>query len=298
MDAILYGRPPLGLAEQTGQQTSPLVPGSADLTSLAEGSVDSATVLAPPGVLERRWVLAQALRVLKPGGELTALAPKDKGGSRLGKELKAFGCEVVESGKAHHRICLTARPAAPEGIHAAIKAGGPQRVEALAGLWSQPGVFSWDRVDPGTALLMQHLPKLSGAGADLGCGVGVLARAVLRSPGVTALTLIDIDRRAVDAARRNVEDARARFVQVDVRTEAPADLNFVVMNPPFHDAGHETRDLGVAFIQKAAAALKKGGVLWLVANRHMPYEAPLAAAFARVKPVVDTGGYKVIEAIK
>jgi len=35
-----------------------------------------------------------------------------------------------------------------------------------------------------------------------------------------------------------------------------------------------------------------------VANRHLPYEAELNAAFKRVKPVVDKGGYKIFEAVK
>ena len=76
------------------------------------------------------------------------------------------------------------------------------------------------------------------------------------------------------------------------------DYDFVVSNPPFHDGGAEDRRLGWAFIRKAAEMLRKGGVLWLVANRHLPYEAELNAAFARVRPVADQGGYKVFEAVK
>ena len=77
-----------------------------------------------------------------------------------------------------------------------------------------------------------------------------------------------------------------------------SDLDFVVSNPPFHDGGAEDRRLGQAFIAKAAAMLRKGGVLWLVANRHLPYERPLAEAFARVRPVADRDGYKVFEAVR
>jgi 16S rRNA (guanine1207-N2)-methyltransferase len=44
--------------------------------------------------------------------------------------------------------------------------------------------------------------------------------------------------------------------------------------------------------------LRKGGVCWLVANRHLPYEAPLADAFAQVEVRADAGGYKVFEARK
>ena len=72
----------------------------------------------------------------------------------------------------------------------------------------------------------------------------------------------------------------------------------MVSNPPFHDGGTEDKRLGQAFIQKAAALLHKGGVAWIVANRHLPYEAELNAAFKRVTMVADRGGYKLFEAVK
>ena len=299
--AILYGTPRPDLVRPAGGsiQTSPLIPGSLALEVLADGSAGEAVVLAPPGVLEREAVLAHALRILQPGGALTALAPKDKGGARLRKSLEAFGCAVAEDARRHHRICRCARPPVTIGLDAAIADGAPRRAEAL-GLWTQPGVFSWDRIDPGSALLLGRLPALAGRGADLGCGVGVLARRILEAPQVTGLSLIDVDRRAVAAARRNVEDPRASFAWADVRQPGvvPPDLDFVVMNPPFHDGGAEDRSLGLAFIAVAAAALGKGGRLWLVANRGLPYEAVLAAAFARVDKHAEAGGYKVYEARK
>ncbi len=57
------------------------------------------------------------------------------------------------------------------------------------------------------------------------------------------------------------------------------------MNPPFHEGGAESRALGLDFIEKAAAALRKGGVCWLVANRHLPYEATLTRNFREVRVV-------------
>ena len=301
MATLLYGVPAPGLIDipAGAQQSSPLVPGSADLAALPDASVDEAFILAPGGTLERDYVLAQALRALKPGGRLTAFAPKDKGGSRLKKVLEAFGCQVGEDARRHHRFCYVERPAQPARVAEAIAAGAPRIVPAL-GVWSQPGVFSWDRVDPGSAQLIAALPLLSGKGADLGCGVGVLATRILASPAVTALACIDLDRRATDCAAHNLDDPRVTVVQADVRRldEAAGDLDFVVMNPPFHDGGHEDRDLGVAFVRAAARLLRKGGTCWLVANRHLPYEKPLGEAFSRVEVRSDTGGYKVVEARK
>jgi 16S rRNA (guanine1207-N2)-methyltransferase len=276
-------------------QLSPVVPGVGHLEELAAGSCDAVTVLAPPGVLERRYVLAHALRALAAGGRLTALAPKDRGGQRLGPELAEFGCAADQASRRHHRICLAARPERPTGIDEAIEAGGPQVPPAL-GLWSQPGIFSWDRPDPGSRMLVRHLPPLAGVGADLGCGVGLLTLAALESSAIRRITLVDIDRRAIDAARRNVIDPRAEFGWCDIRQTALKDLDFVIMNPPFHDGGAEDRSLGEAFIRRAAASLRPGGVCWLVANRHLPYEAHLKTLFASARLAEQGEGFKIYEA--
>jgi 16S rRNA (guanine1207-N2)-methyltransferase len=298
---LLYGAPAPGLIEvpRGAVQVSPIILGSQDLAAMADASADQAFVLAPGGTLERDHVLAQVLRVLKPGAPLSVFAPKDKGGSRLKKVLEAFGCVVSEDARKHHRFCYASRPGAPHGVAEAIAAGSPVLLPDL-GLWSQPGVFSWDRIDPGSARLLELLPKLAGRGADLGCGVGVLASQVLASPAVTELTCVDNDRRAVACAEHNLNDPRAKVIWGDARQRDDAinGLDFVVMNPPFHDGGSEDRALGVAFIQSAAQMLHRGGVCWIVANRHLPYEAPLAAAFTEVAVRADAGGYKIFEARK
>ena len=299
--AIVHGLPPAELVTvpEGAVQVSPLIPGSARLEDVAPESLDTAVLLAPPGTVERRYALALALRALKTGGRLTALAPKDKGGARLAKELRGFDGTVAEEARRHHRICTTLRPENPAGIAAAVEAGAPRHIDNLA-LCSQPGVFSWDRLDPGTALLLRQLPALAGRGADLGCGIGLLARAALRSEKVAALALIDIDRRAVEMARRNVDEARASHHWADLRGAEPAlsGLDFVLTNPPFHDGGAEDQALGKAFIARAAAALRNGGTLHLVANAHLPYEAPLRAAFRTVTERAKEGGYKLFEARK
>jgi 16S rRNA (guanine1207-N2)-methyltransferase len=301
-----YGFPPVDLAavSKDAIQLSPLVPGACAIEEVADGALRRLVVLAPPGTLERRYVLAQSVRVLAPDGILLALAPKTKGGARLGRELATFGCEAHEDARRHHRICQTRRPERPVGLAEAMAAGAPRLSPALD-LWTQPGVFSWDRVDPGTTLLLGHLGGLSGHGVDLGCGVGVLALSALENPAIIDLACVDIDRRAIDAARRNIADPRARLLHADLRDPVsvggglePESLDFVIMNPPFHDAGKEDRGLGLAFISTAAALLRRGGVCRMVANIALPYEAPLNRAFADVRVLAQSGGYKVREAIK
>jgi 16S rRNA (guanine1207-N2)-methyltransferase len=168
----------------------------------------------------------------------------------------------------------------------------------LPGFVTRPGVFSADGVDPGSALLAAALPSgLAGRVADLGAGWGWLSVQVLAHPGVTALELVEADHAALGCARQNVTDPRARFHWADAtrfRPERPVD--HVVMNPPFHRGRAADPGLGAAFIAAAAAMLAPGGTLWMVANRQLPYEAPLAAGFREVTPLGAAEGFKLISA--
>ncbi len=299
----VYGTPPEDLVAVAADATqySPLIPGAQCLDDLTDESLNGLAVLAPAGAIERRYTIAQALRTVRPGAPLVVLAHKNKGGSRIAQDLQALGCAFDETARHHHRICSTTSTGNDSAIEAALDAGKAQFVQDI-GLWSQPGVFSWNRIDPGSALLLAHLPPLAGRGADFGCGIGVLARAVLASSKVTHLTLIDIDRRAIAMAKRNVapfDESRVTLRWADARTLTDlSGLDFVVMNPPFHEGGIENQALGQSFIQRAALALRTGGVCWLTANRHLPYEAILKPLFRRVTLMVETDGYKVYQAQK
>ncbi len=301
----VFGTPPRDLPPsliafpKSASQYSPLLPGSANLEMEATGSLASFTMLAPPGTIERRFTLAHALRALAPGAPLLAFAPKDKGGSRLKKELESLGCLVEEESKAHQKICSTHSVPLNDEIARAIEEGAARLVDGI-GL-TQPGVFSWDRIDPGSALLVSCLPALSGAGADLGCGIGFLSRTVLAaSKTIRSLDLYDVDRRALACARENVKTGKTAvtFHWADLRSSdlSGGALDFIVTNPPFHDAGTEDQGLGQGFLQQAGFLLKPGGVLWLVANKHLPYEALLRSLFLKVELVKEEGGFKVYKA--
>ncbi|MEJ0027289.1 MAG: methyltransferase [Rhizomicrobium sp.] len=295
----VYGAIPAGLADVPpgAEQFSPLVPGSLSLETVVEESLASITVLAPPGTLERRYVLALSLRSLQIGGRLVALAPRNRGGTRLRGELTEFGIAAAETARAHFRLCEGMRPKQPAGIAGAIASGALQYV-AATGLWSQPGIFGWDRIDAGSRLLAGHLPSFRGHGADLGCGAGYLARRILESKDVESILLADIDRRAIEAARRNVVDPRAGFQWTDATVAIATGLDFVVTNPPFHEGGAENRALGLAVARAASGALRKGGELWLVANRHLSYAPALRDAIAAVTTVAQDTEFAVYRGVK
>lgn len=168
------------------------------------------------------------------------------------------------------------------------------------GRWhTVPGVFSAGQVDPGSALLAAQLPvKLSGRVADLGAGWGYLSAELLaRCAGVSQVHIVEAQGAALDCARRNVTDPRAVFHWADATTwSAETGLDAVVMNPPFHTGRAAEPDLGRAFIASAARILKPGGRLFMVANRHLPYEATLREGFTDVAEFGGTSKFKLLSA--
>ncbi|PZQ15526.1 MAG: 16S rRNA methyltransferase [Rhodanobacter denitrificans] len=171
---------------------------------------------------------------------------------------------------------------------------------------SRPGLFAWDRIDPASRLLAETLPaSLAGRVADLGAGYGYLSMQVLaRCPAVRAIDLYEADARALAPARLNLERAaRDRVDPVtwsvhwhDVTAGLPQRYDAIVSNPPFHQGRAGQPELGQAFIAAAADALTPRGRLWLVANRHLPYELELARRFGAVDTPAERDGFKVITA--
>ena len=137
--------------------------------------------------------------------------------------------------------------------------------------------------------------------ADLGAGGGYLAiELVTRNPGIHAIDLYEAEARALEVARLNLPTVQrpltVGFHWHDVRTGLPSRYDVIISNPPFHHGRADAPELGHGFIIAAANALNPSGQLWLVANRHLPYEAVLGEHFAQVRVVVVRDGFKVIAA--
>ena len=264
-------------------------------------------VLPPRQREEARALFARALSLCAPGGVVVASITNNEGaksGEGDFKQLAGLGGSLTKN---HCRV-FWSKPL--DGAHDAALLAQWTKLDAPRPIMdgrftSRPGVFAWDRIDPASALVVEHLPTdLAGKGADLGAGYGYLSAEVLsRSPKVTALDLYEAEARALALAKQNLSRFEAQAVigyrWHDVTTGLPETYDFIVSNPPFHTQSRADRpDVGRRFIAVAAESLKPGGRLYLVANRHLPYEAVLNASFGEVRVLGDRDGFKVIEAIK
>jgi 16S rRNA (guanine1207-N2)-methyltransferase len=250
--------------------------------------------------------LAEAWSRVRPGAYLVVSIRNDWGGKRLEEHAReVFGVEVQTLSKHHCRVFRLIKEEAKakhETLERWARAGALRRLPDT-GYWSQPGLFSWDRVDLGSKLLAESLPDtLAGAGADLGAGWGYLSTELLkRCPNVDALDCFEADGRTLEPARRNLGNVmvplRPRIYWRDVTAGVGiAKYDFILMNPPFHEGRDADPGLGIKFIAAAARALKRDGTLWMVANKHLPYEEVLQDAFNDVRAGAQRLGFKILVA--
>jgi 16S rRNA (guanine1207-N2)-methyltransferase len=252
----------------------------------------AAIVCLPRSREAARALIAQAAADVVPGGWIAVDGQKTDGIDTALKDLRAR-LDLSESlSKAHGK--LASFQAGPD---LSDWRATPHLVE---GFQTLPGIFSADGPDPGSVLLAASLPaKLGGRVADLGAGWGYLAAEILKRPGVKRLDLVEAEADALDCAKINIPDPRARFHWGDATTWRPETLlDAVVMNPPFHTGRTADPALGAAFIRAAKRMLAPDGSLWLVANRHLPYDAVLADGFLEVRDAAGDSRFRVIHATK
>ncbi|RDW12712.1 methyltransferase [Paracoccus thiocyanatus] len=265
-----------------------------DVVTQASGSFDAAVVFLPRARADARARIAEAATRLPPGASLWIDGQKTDGVDSVLKELRALAPVDEIQSRAHGKIFRVTLPQ-PGWLPADWAARDHQ---AAPGMVTRPGVFSADGPDPASQALAAALPeKLPTRIVDLGAGWGWLAAQILRHPGVETLHLVEADAAALDLARRNVSDPRARFHWADARDFRLSDpVNGVIMNPPFHDGRAADPKLGAGFIRAAAGLLTGAGRLWMVANRHLPYEQALRECFAEVSELGGGSRFKILTA--
>lgn len=239
---------------------------------------------------------------LNTNGRWISVVPNLMGASRLKKDISKLFPEVETSSKAKCRIFDTT--STPDNLLARKWASlAKPKTIPDTNLITTPGIFSAEKLDTGSKILAEILKKESwyGSGADLGSAYGYLSQAVLDTPRqkIREILLCELDSRALECAKTNLADhpnAHYRWVDVTQGITHERKLDWIITNPPFHQAQDQSFELGKTFIRQAAALLKPGGNLYLVANIHLPYENLILEHFRSHRLLTEQNGFKVIHA--
>lgn len=276
-----------------------LVSAGASVTPFPEGEDYAATlILCGKHRGENENLIAEALKRTRIGGLILVAGTKEDGIQSLRKRFAALDWGGDSMPKYHGVVFWFARPEDPSAEIARF-AAKPVRVEDRFD--AAPGMFSHDRIDPGSELLVSRLPTdFTGHGADFGAGYGYLSVMLAeRAPGLKGIDLFESDYNSLEAARGNLKalapDVATRFYWQDLTAEAPRDhYDLIVMNPPFHETQAADPALGQAMIRMAARSLKQGGRLMMVANRGLPYEPVMNELFREWGETCRNARFKVL----
>ena len=264
--------------------------GIKSIQNISQQKFNLAIISIPKSKKFARHLMYLATKAV-PEGLIIVDGDKNSGIESIIRDLKKQTKITNVISKAHGKTTWFETPADLQ-----IYKDSPTVVEG--GFETQSGVFSSDGIDPGSELLAKAIIEdLSGTGADLGGGWGYLTAKVLKKNGIDELHFIEADLNAINLAKNNVNDQRVKFHWCDaLKWEAPELLDFIIMNPPFHYLGQAKPSLGVDFVKVASRNLKKSGTLWMVANKHLPYEDAINDHFSSFAELSGSKKFKVIRA--
>ncbi|QSX07262.1 class I SAM-dependent methyltransferase [Sedimentibacter sp. zth1] len=154
------------------------------------------------------------------------------------------------------------------------------------------GVFSPNNIDLGTKSMLEKFDlKEDDKILDLGCGTGIVGIAVAKVVGEKNIVMVDVDSKAIDCSRSNLELNDLYNVELiqsngfeNIRDN---DFTLILCNPPYHT------DFSVAkeFIESGKKHMKIDGRMVLVVKRLDWYKNKMINIFGGIKVIEDNGYY-------
>ena len=172
-------------------------------------------------------------------------------------------------------------------------------------LCTVPGVFSFERLDEGTQLLLESLSAANktvprGRTLDFGCGsgpIGIFAKLI--NPEIQ-LEMVDLNWLALECAKRScgLNDVKAEIYPSDGWSDIEGRFDSVLTNPPFHSGVDTEYKTTEDFIHTAYDHMNKHGCLVLVANSFLKYAAVIERRFGTYKLLNENSRFRVYKTLR
>ena len=191
----------------------------------------------------------------------------------------------------------------------------PRTLQTVTGLTllTDPALFSYQKVDPATALLLDAITPLVDASditdtVDMGCGSGVVGMSLLQHKPGLAITFTDESYMAVAMSKASLQHnidnglitsllGEHTFLVDDCgSTIGDNSVDLVVINPPFHDATAQTMAIAKRMFVNAARVLRPGRSVVVVGNRHLNHHTTLRRWFTKPTVIASDRRFVVLHA--
>jgi 16S rRNA (guanine1207-N2)-methyltransferase len=277
------------------------------------GGWDYVLLTMPKGRRYIRTLLLAAWQALKPGGQLLVCGPTKQGAKAMITDAKRlFGNAMVLGYRNRQRVAACGRgeqlptPLPREFQQVGIAPGTRHefsifRPEGKLTFETHPGIFSWDALDEGTALLLENVAIEPDSRVwDVGCGYGVIGLTAAQA-GAGAVLLSDINLIGIDYTQTNTRtnnlSEKVKVSAADTLALSPAaPFDLIVSNPAFHQGQSVDKSMADNLISQAPQYLANNGRLVVVANRFLNYDQFMQKYFRQVRRIAETNKFHVIEA--
>jgi len=172
-------------------------------------------------------------------------------------------------------------------------------------------VFASGKLDIGARIMLDNMPKGNFKSIiDLGCGNGVLGLNAKQLFPEAYIHFVDDSEMAVESARQNwalnkldtqgLVGEQATFGWDDCLTHLNEGVrpDLILCNPPFHQGEAITDHIAWQMFLQSWRALKNGGILHVVGNRHLAYHVKLQRIFKNCTTVASNGKFVILQAQK
>ena len=161
------------------------------------------------------------------------------------------------------------------------------------------GVFSKKMIDFGSQLLLKCLEVEKGERVlDVGCGYGPLGITLVKAYGVQA-TMVDINSRALDLARKNAErnQVSATIFQSNIYEQVEGKFDHVISNPPIRAGKQVVHEI----IEKSKDFLEDDGDLTIVIQKKQgapSAKSKMEDVFGNCEIIKKDKGYYILRSVK
>jgi len=253
-------------------------------------------------------VINRSSQLLKLGGSLFLAGYKGDGTRTYFDKAKQLFGGAAEWKKAKHGAYCGRLTKSSETVEEQLETQDYSDLRPIAELGdvrflSKPGIFGWNKIDEGSALLIEGLPAFLGGLTrppatllDLGCGFGYLAVMAGKQLEIP-ITATDNNIAATAACERNIEinGIEGEVLLDDCGTGIDSRFDALLCNPPFHQGFSSEGELTQRFVEACRRLLAPGGAALFVVNQFIPLEAVArTAGFDGVDVLSDNGSFKLI----
>ncbi len=167
---------------------------------------------------------------------------------------------------------------------------------------SKPGIFGWNKIDRGSALLIEQLPRFirelerpPATLLDLGCGFGYLAVMAGKQLEIP-VTATDNNVAAVAACERNMKmnGIGGNVLLDDCGGDIDSQFDAILCNPPFHRGFSTQGQLTQRFLRSCQRLLAPGGAALFVVNQFIPLETMATPHFTSLERLGENGSFKLV----